>query len=541
MIQYKGKAVQEGIAIGKIKVLSSGELEVKRYKIDNPAGEIYRINAAIEEAKKQLQAMYENALAKAGEETAAIFEVHQMMLEDEDYLDSINSIVDNELVNGEYAVARSGEIFSDMFAQMDDEYMRARAADVKDISNRVVAILSGRNPDNDLNFSEKVILVAKDLTPSETVRLDKEKILAFATVEGSSTSHTAILARTMNIPALIQVKFENIEALEGEYGIVDAKQGEFIVAPDDDVLAQKSKILKEEMEQSELLQRYKGIETITKSGKKIKLYANVGNIGDIAFAQKNDAEGVGLFRSEFIYLGRDDYPSEEEQFQIYKQAVQLMGKKRVIIRTCDIGADKQVDYFNLEKEENPALGYRAIRICLDRVDFFKTQLKALYRASVYGNMAIMYPMITSLDEVRRIKKIVAEVKEDLDKLDIPYNSNIEQGIMIETPAAALISDELAKEVDFFSVGTNDLTQYTLAADRQNAKLEETIDIHHPAILKLIELAAKNAHENGKWIGICGELGGDLSLTDKFIDMGIDELSVSPAKILKLRKRICEHE
>ena len=541
MIQYKGKAVQEGIAIGKIKVLSSGELEVKRYKIDNPAGEIYRINAAIEEAKKQLQAMYENALAKAGEETAAIFEVHQMMLEDEDYLDSINSIVDNELVNGEYAVARSGEIFSDMFAQMDDEYMRARAADVKDISNRVVAILSGRNPDNDLNFSEKVILVAKDLTPSETVRLDKEKILAFATVEGSSTSHTAILARTMNIPALIQVKFENIEALEGEYGIVDAKQGEFIVAPDDDVLAQKSKILKEEMEQSELLQRYKGIETITKSGKKIKLYANVGNIGDIAFAQKNDAEGVGLFRSEFIYLGRDDYPSEEEQFQIYKQAVQLMGKKRVIIRTCDIGADKQVDYFNLEKEENPALGYRAIRICLDRVDFFKTQLKALYRASVYGNMAIMYPMITSLDEVRRIKKIVAEVKEDLDKLDIPYNSTIEQGIMIETPAAALISDELAKEVDFFSVGTNDLTQYTLAADRQNAKLEETIDIHHPAILKLIELAAKNAHENGKWIGICGELGGDLSLTDKFIDMGIDELSVSPAKILKLRKRICEHE
>ena len=541
MIQYKGKAVQEGIAIGKIKVLSSGELEVKRYKIDNPAGEIYRINAAIEEAKKQLQAMYENALAKAGEETAAIFEVHQMMLEDEDYLDSINSIVDNELVNGEYAVARSGEIFSDMFAQMDDEYMRARAADVKDISNRVVAILSGRNPDNDLNFSEKVILVAKDLTPSETVQLDKEKILAFVTIEGSSTSHTAILARTMNIPALIQVKFENIEALEGEYGIVDAKQGEFIVAPDDDVLAQKSKILKEEMEQSELLQRYKGIETITKSGKKIKLYANVGNIGDIAFAQKNDAEGVGLFRSEFIYLGRDDYPSEEEQFQIYKQAVQLMGKKRVIIRTCDIGADKQVDYFNLEREENPALGYRAIRICLDRVDFFKTQLKALYRASVYGNMAIMYPMITSLDEVRRIKKIVAEVKEDLDKLDIPYNSNIEQGIMIETPAAALISDELAKEVDFFSVGTNDLTQYTLAADRQNAKLEETIDIHHPAILKLIELAAKNAHENGKWIGICGELGGDLSLTDKFIDMGIDELSVSPAKILKLRKRICEHE
>ncbi len=541
MIQYKGKAVQEGIAIGKIKVLSSGELEVKRYKIDNPAGEISRINAAIEEAKKQLQSMYENALAKAGEETAAIFEVHQMMLEDEDYLDSINSIVDNELVNGEYAVARSGEIFSDMFAQMDDEYMRARAADVKDISNRVVAILSGRNPDNDLNFSEKVILVAKDLTPSETVQLDKEKILAFVTIEGSSTSHTAILARTMNIPALIQVKFENIEALEGEYAIVDAKQGEFIVAPDDDVLAQKSKILKEEIEQSELLQRYKGIETITKSGKKIKLYANVGNIGDIAFAQKNDAEGVGLFRSEFIYLGRDDYPSEEEQFQIYKQAVQLMGKKRVIIRTCDIGADKQVDYFNLEREENPALGYRAIRICLDRVDFFKTQLKALYRASVYGNMAIMYPMITSLDEVRRIKKIVAEVKEDLDKLDIPYNSNIEQGIMIETPAAALISDELAKEVDFFSVGTNDLTQYTLAADRQNAKLEETIDIHHPAILKLIELAAKNAHENGKWIGICGELGGDLSLTDRFIDMGIDELSVSPAKILKLRKKICEHE
>ncbi len=539
MLELQGKLVQEGIAIGKIKVLSNKEPEIKREKIVDATAEIQRINDAIDKAKDQLQNLYEDALKKASEDTAAIFEVHQMMLEDEDYIDSINNIVESEMVNGEYAVARSGEIFSDMFASMDDEYMQARAADVKDISNRVVSILMGKNTNNDMSFKDKVILLAKDLTPSETVQLDKDKILAFVTVEGSLTSHTAILARTMNIPALIQVAIDDIDVLDGKNAVVDAKAGRLIVEPDSEILKEKEKLLKEEEEQAEVLQKYKGLETVTKDGRKVHLYGNVGSIGDIAFAQQNDAEGIGLFRSEFLYLGRDNYPSEEEQFQVYKQALQLMGKKKVVIRTCDIGADKQVDYFNLDKAENPAFGYTAIRICLDRVHFLKTQLRALFRASVYGNLSIMYPMITSISEVHKIKEIVNDVKHELEEVGVPFRDNIEQGIMIETPAAALISDELAKEVDFFSVGTNDLTQYTLAVDRQNAKLETTTDIHHPAILKLIEMAAKNAHDNGIWIGICGELGADMELTQKFMDMEIDELSVSPGKILKLRKKISQ--
>ena len=529
--------MQAGISIAKIKVYKkAGEL-VTRTKISDVQSEIARVDTAIEKTVEQLQALYEKALDTVGEDSAAIFEVHQMMLQDEDYVDSIKNIIDSEEVNAEYAVSVTGDNFSEMFASMDDEYMQARSADVKDISARLVKTLSGTQDTDMSEVTGKVILLADDLSPSETIQMDKSKIAAFVTANGSVTSHTAILARTMNIPALVNADIDNINLYDGMDAIIDGGLGKLIIEPTAELSAKyETKILEAE-KQKKLLLELKGKPTITLSGKKINLYANVGNIGDIAYAQTNDAEGIGLFRSEFIYLGKNDYPTEEEQFQIYKQAVQLMGKKRIIIRTCDIGADKQIDYFNLDKEDNPALGFRAIRICLTRVDFFKTQLRALFRAGVYGNLSIMYPMIVSLDEIKKIKTIVAEVQAELEEQQIPFAKDIEQGIMIETPAAAIISDVLAKEVDFFSVGTNDLTQYTLAMDRQNAKLDSLYDKHHPAILALIKMAADNAHANGNWIGICGELGADLELTEQFINMGIDELSVSPGAILSIREKI----
>ncbi len=537
MNTINGKSVQQGIAIAKIKVYKKAGEVVNRVKIEDVQAELTRLEESLKITIEQLQGLYEKALETVGEDSAAIFEVHQMMLEDEDYLDSIKNIIENESVNAEYAVALTGDNFAEMFASMDDEYMQARSADVKDISSRLIKVLSGQSDTDMSGLIDKVILLADDLSPSETVQMDKSKIGAFVTVHGSVTSHTAILARTMNIPALVSAEMDSIDKYDGKDAIIDGAAGTLIIDPTEEILSEYRTKLDEAEKQKQLLLELKGKPTITKSGKKINLYANVGSIGDIGFALTNDAEGIGLFRSEFIYLGKNDYPTEEEQFLIYKQALQLMGKKRVIIRTCDIGADKQIDYFNLDKEDNPALGFRAIRICLTRVDFFKTQLRALFRASVYGNLAIMYPMIVSMDEVKRIKEIVAEVQAELDEQDIPYSKNIEQGIMIETPAAAIISDQLAKEVDFFSVGTNDLTQYTLAMDRQNSNLDSLYDKHHPAILALIKLAADNAHANGKWIGICGELGADLELTEKFIDMGIDELSVSPGAILRLRDKI----
>ncbi|SHO45260.1 phosphoenolpyruvate--protein phosphotransferase [Anaerocolumna xylanovorans] len=539
MQKISGKSVQNGTAIGKIKVYTKIGTPVKRIHVNNAVAEILRVEKAVNQAIMDLQNLYKIAVNGAGEDSAAIFEVHQMMLEDEDYNDSIRNIIEHENVNAEFAVARTNEIFSDIFASMEDEYMKARAIDIKDISNRLIHILTGEEENILSDLKEKVILIADDLTPSETVQLEKSMILAFVTVHGSLTSHTAILARTMNIPALISVPIENINELDGKIGIIDGKEAVLYIEPDDNTIEFYEKAVLEEEVQKKLLLELRGKPTVTSDGKEIHLCANVGNIGDIAFAQSNDADGIGLFRSEFIYLGSKDYPTEEEQFQMYKQALQLMEKKKVIIRTCDIGADKQVDYFCMDKEENPALGYRAIRICLDRVDFFKTQLRALFRAAVFGSLSIMYPMIISLDEVKRIKEIVSEVQTELETSGIPYAKHVEQGIMIETPAAALISDELAREVDFFSVGTNDLTQYTLAIDRQNGKLDSLYDKHHRAILSLIKMAADNAHANGKWIGICGELGSDLELTKTFLDMGIDELSVSPGMILKVRKRIME--
>lgn len=539
MEKIVGKSVQNGIAIGKIKIYEKTGSIVKRTHIDSVLSEKKRLEEALKKTQEQLHELYEKAEESAGSDSAAIFEIHQMMLEDEDYLESIMNIIENESVNAEYAVSRTKDIFSEMFASMEDEYMRARAADVRDVSDRLIDTLDGKTKNSIGKLEEKVILLADDLTPSETIQLDKSKIQAFVTVHGSMTSHTAILARTMNIPALVGVSIEDISKYDQEEAIVDGKNGVLYIAPDEEIQKQMQTRMEEEEMQKKLLSELKGKETVSKTGKKIHLYANVGSIGDIAFAQASDAEGIGLFRSEFLYLDKTDYPTEEEQFQVYKQAVQLMGKKKVIIRTCDIGADKQIDYFQMEKEENPALGYRAIRICLDRIDFFKTQLRALFRASAYGNLAIMYPMIISMDEVRKIKSIVEEVKEELREAGIAFQENIEQGIMIETPAAALISDQLAKEVDFFSVGTNDLTQYTLAIDRQNEKLEGCCDTHHPALLKLIKYATDNAHANGKWIGICGELAADLSLTETFLEMGIDELSVSPGMVLKVRKKVLE--
>lgn len=537
MLKLSGKSVYKGIVMGPVAVLKNNDHQVKRKKIEHAELEIERVEKALEAAKEQLQKLYDKAVKEVGEASAAIFEVHQMMLEDEDYLDSIHNSIRTEMINAEYAVAVTGDNFSAMFANMDDDYMKARAADIKDISNRLVQNLEGKG-ELDLSTMEAAIIVADDLSPSETVQMDKEKILAFVTVHGSTNSHTAILARMMNIPALIGVPVNLEEIQSGMEAIVDGFTGEVIFEPSADLCSQTESRIQEEKEKLELLNTLKGKENVTLGGKKINIYANIGSVGDVGYVLENDAGGIGLFRSEFLYLGKSEFPTEEEQFRAYRQVVQMMAGKKVIIRTLDIGADKQVEYFNLGKEDNPALGYRAIRICLKQPDIFKTQLRALFRAAVYGNLSIMYPMITSTEEVHQIYEIVNEVKEELEKEQIPYKLP-EQGIMIETPAAVMISDELAEIVDFFSIGTNDLTQYTLAIDRQNEKLDDFYNPHHKAILKMIQMVVDNAHKSGKWAGICGELGADPELTEKFIRMGVDELSVAPSMILKLRKQIRE--
>lgn len=535
MIEFIGKSVYKGIAMGKVLVMGKEEDIVKREKIEDTNAELLRLGNAIKKSQKQLQDLYEKAVKEVGEASAAIFEVHQMMMEDEDYLDAIHNMICNENINAEFAVATTGDNFSDMFAAMDDDYMKARAADVRDISGRIVRNLLGREQ-NVMSQPEPVVIVADDLSPSETVQMDKEKILAFVTVHGSANSHTAILARMMNIPALVGVPVDLGKIRTGMVAIVDGTSAKVIFEPSaQECLAAVNKI-KEQEEQAKLLETLKGKENITKSGKKINLYANIGSVSDVGYVLENDAGGIGLFRSEFLYLGRDSFPSEEEQFQAYKQVAQTMANKKVIIRTLDIGADKQAGYFGLEKEDNPAMGYRAIRICLKQQDIFKAQLRALFRATAYGKISIMYPMITAVSEVEQIYKIAGEVKRELDEAGIVYQEP-EQGIMIETPAAVLISDELAKLVDFFSIGTNDLTQYTLAIDRQNSKLDEFYDPHHPAILKMIQMVVDNAHKEGKWAGICGELGADMELVKTFVQMGVDELSVAPSMILKLRQII----
>ncbi|MFQ6807665.1 MAG: phosphoenolpyruvate--protein phosphotransferase [Blautia sp.] len=534
-----GKAVYKGIALGKISVLRKTENVVKRVKIDDVAAELQRVESAKAQAIEQLGKLYDKAVKEVGEASAAIFEVHQMMLEDLDFNEAIENVIRTQEVNAEYAVASTGDSFSEMFASMDDDYMKARAVDIKDISERLVQNLAG-NGNNGLDFTEPVIVVADDLTPSETVQMDKEKILAFVTVHGSTNSHTAILARMMNIPALIGVEMKLEDMQTGTEAVVDGFTGEFILCPEEEVKAKAQKKLDEENEKRNLLLELKGKENITLSGKKIELYANIGSAADVGYVLENDAGGIGLFRSEFLYIGRNELPSEEEQFQAYKQVAQNMAGKKVIIRTLDIGADKQADYLNLGKEENPALGYRAIRICLTQTEIFKTQLRAIFRASNYGQIAIMYPMITSVEEVKKIQEIVQEVKKELRDCEIPYK-DVEEGIMIETPAAVMISDELAELVDFFSIGTNDLTQYTLAIDRQNEKLDAFYNPHHKAVLKMIQMVVDNAHKAGKWAGICGELGADLELTETFVRMGVDELSVAPSMILKLRKIVREME
>ena len=535
---YNGKSVFGGIAIGKISVYQKGEQQVKRVKIADADAEMERYADAKDAAVEQLQKLYDKALKEVGEANAAIFEIHQMMLDDDDYNESVENIIRTQMVNAEYAVAATADNFAQMFASMDDDYMKERAADVKDISERLLAILHGTDS-NKVDTNEPVIIVADDLAPSETVQLDKDMVLSFVTVHGSLNSHTAILARTMAIPALIGTEALPLDAsVDGKLGIVDGFNGKIYVDPDENILTEMKAKQQEDLEKKQLLQTLKGKENITLDGQKVMLYANIGNIKDLATVIQNDAGGIGLFRSEFIYLEREDYPTEEEQFQIYKTVAETMAGKRVIIRTLDIGADKQCDYFNMEHEENPALGYRAIRICLTRPEIFKTQLRALFRASAYGKLAIMYPMITSVKEVHRIKEIVEEVKAELTEQGIEF-AIPEQGIMIETPAAAMISDELAKEVDFFSVGTNDLTQYTLAIDRQNTKMDEFYDAHHPAVLRMIAMVAENAHKAGIWAGICGELGADTTLTQEFLAMGIDELSVSPGSILPIRKIVLE--
>ena len=535
---YNGKSVFGGIAIGKISVYQKGEQQVKRVKIADADAEMERYADAKDAAVEQLQKLYDKALKEVGEANAAIFEIHQMMLDDDDYNESVENIIRTQMVNAEYAVAATADNFAQMFASMDDDYMKERAADVKDISERLLAILHGTDS-NKVDTNEPVIIVADDLAPSETVQLDKDMVLSFVTVHGSLNSHTAILARTMAIPALIGTEALPLDAsVDGKMGIVDGFNGKIYVDPDENILTEMKAKQQEDLEKKQLLQTLKGKENITLDGQKVMLYANTGNIKDLATVIQNDAGGIGLFRSEFIYLEREDYPTEEEQFQIYKTVAETMAGKRVIIRTLDIGADKQCDYFNMEHEENPALGCRAIRICLTRPEIFKTQLRALFRASAYGKLAIMYPMITSVKEVHRIKEIVEEVKAELAEQGIEF-AIPEQGIMIETPAAAMVSDELAKEVDFFSVGTNDLTQYTLAIDRQNTKLDEFYDAHHPAVLRMIAMVAENAHKAGIWAGICGELGADTTLTQEFLAMGIDELSVSPGSILPIRKIVLE--
>ena len=537
MNKYTGKSVFGGIAIGKIMVYEKGEHQVKRVKITDAEAEKNRYYEAVEIAFKQLGELHDKALREVGEANAAIFEIHQMMLEDDDYKESVEHIIESQMVNAEYAIAQTGDNFSQMFAAMDDEYMRGRAADVKDITERLLGILSG-NTGSGVDVDEPVIMVAEDLAPSETVQMDKSKILSFVTQKGSVNSHTAILARTMGIPALIGSDIVIDESLNGKFGVVDGTNGVVYIEPDEATLSAMQEEQRKDNEKKALLQELKGKEDVTLDGKKIKLYSNIGNIKDLANVIANDAAGIGLFRSEFIYLESETFPTEEEQFNIYRTVAESMAGKPVIIRTLDIGADKQCDYFGLDKEDNPALGLRAIRICLTRPEIFKTQLRALYRASAYGNISIMYPMIISEQEVDKIKVIENEVKAELTEQGIEFG-NPKSGIMIEPPAAVIMSRQLAKKVDFFSIGTNDLTQYTLAIDRQNTKLDDFYDAHHPAILAMIRMVVENAHAEGIWAGICGELGADTTLTEEFLKMGVDELSVSAGKVLAVRKVIRE--
>ena len=533
---FQGKSVYKGIAMGPIVVLKKNDYQVKRIRIEDTEAEVKRVKEAVEVSKKQLGRLYDKAVREVGEASAAIFEVHQMMLEDLDYLDSIRNIIETQSVNAEYAVATTGDNFAEMFAGMDDDYMKARSADVKDISERVVRILSNHEErGQDKGTGQKHIIVADDLAPSETIQMDREAVLAFVTRQGSTNSHTAILARTMNIPALVLTPVD--EGVDGKVAIVDGFSGTVIIEPDEETLAAYQKKQQEELERRELLAQLKGKPTVTEDGKEIKLYANIGGVKDVGAVLQNDAAGIGLFRSEFLYLQSTDYPTEEEQFKAYKTVAEMMAGRKVIIRTLDIGADKKVDYFHLDEEDNPALGYRAVRICLTRPEIFRTQLRALYRASAYGNIAIMIPMITSVWEVEKSKEIIREVKAELKEEGVPFKDDVEVGIMIETPAAVMIADELAQMVDFFSIGTNDLTQYTLAIDRQNEHLDMFYNAHHPAVLKMIQMVAESAHKAGIWAGICGELGADLELTEKFVKMGIDELSVSPSMIFPVRNKI----
>ena len=538
MIILEGKAVFEGVAIGKLSVYKKTEQSVKREKVSDVETEIKRYEAAREMAIDQLQVLHDKAVKEVGEASAEIFEAHQLMVDDGDYIDSVENIIRTQEVNAEFAVAETGENFQKMFLEMEDEYFSGRAADIKDITERVINCLMGGGSGG-IESDEPVIVVADDLAPSETVQMDKDKILSFVTVHGSANSHTSILAKTMNIPAIINCDIPLTDEMDGREAIVDGFEGKVYIDPDPEVLAEKKKILLQEQEKKTLLEQLKGKENVTLDGQKINLYANIGNTKDLALVLENDAGGIGLFRSEFIYLGSEDYPTEEEQFSIYKQVAETMAGKKVIIRTLDIGADKQADYFELPKEENPALGLRAIRICLTRPEIFKTQLRAILRASAFGKISIMFPMIISVDEVKQIKEIVNEIKAELDDAGIAYDRNIELGIMIETPAAVMMAEELAEEVDFFSVGTNDLTQYTLAIDRQNQSLDQFYDPHHPGLLKMLKMVVDGAHKGGAWAGICGELGSDLSLTKEFLAMGYDELSVSPGRILPLRKVVLE--
>ena len=540
MITLEGKSVFGGVAIGKIQFYKRNEITIKRTRVEDVEAEVERFRNAKAKTLELLKGLYEKALEDVGEANAMIFEAHQLMLEDPDYVESIENIIRTQDVNAEYAIGATADNFAAIFEAMDDAYMQGRAADVRDVSERLLQALSSQN-ETVMGMDEPVIIAADDLVPSETVQLDKEKVLSFVTMYGSANSHTAILARTMNIPAVIGLGEALKEEYDGKVAIVDGVDGKVYIDPDEETMASMQKKQKKDQEQKELLNQLKGKENVTKSGQKVNVYANIGNLADVGAVLKNDAGGIGLFRSEFLYLESDTYPTEEQQFAVYKKVAETMAGKKVIIRTLDIGADKQVDYFKLDKEDNPALGYRAIRICLTRPEIFKTQLRALYRASAYGQISIMFPMIISVAEVKKIKEIVEEVKAELRTEGAAFREDVELGIMIETPAAVMVSRELAKEVDFFSVGTNDLTQYTLAIDRQNQKLEDFYDSHHPAVLAMIRMAAESAHAEGKWIGICGELGADVTLTETFLKMGIDELSVAPGMVLKVRQKIREAE
>ncbi len=540
MIILTGKSVFGGVGIGKLAFYKRGTQQIKRWHVEDVEGELARFDHAKESAVLQLQELYQKAVTDVGEENAMIFEIHQMMLEDLDYLESVHHIIATQEVNAEYAVGTTADNFATMFEAMDDAYMQGRAADVRDVSERILSILSGRKEEG-VHPEEPVIIAADDLVPSETVQLDKSKVLGFATMYGSSNSHTAILARTMNIPAIIGLGEGLKPEYDGMMAVIDGFDGKLYISPSEEVLEKMRVKQEEDRQQKLLLQELKGKENVTRSGRKINIYANIGSLADVGEVLQHDAGGIGLFRSEFLYLENDTFPTEEQQFQVYKTVAENMAGKKVIIRTLDIGADKQASYFHLDKEENPALGYRAIRICLTQPDIFKTQLRAIVRASAYGQIAVMFPMIIAVSEVRRIREILSEVKAELDASGISYDKGMEIGIMIETPAAVMVSRELAESVDFFSIGTNDLTQYTLAIDRQNPKLDEFYDSHHPAVLTMIQMVAENAHAVGKWVGICGELGADLEMTEMFLDMGIDELSVSPSMVLPVRKRVRECE